>query len=391
MTTNTPLVMITGETRQLPSGNKLGGITGGAATGEAVTQDQLVGATVGQVLTANGPGAIATFKASISGNVVGPSPSTTNSTAVFADTTGKLLRSSPTVVYYPVASGTADKVLFGATFGSLLTATDGATVTFDFDMSNQWQVTLAGNRTLAFLHASIGQVVSILRYQDGIGNRTTAWWSNITWSNGFTPVDDLTANGWSLTKLICVGLDSYGVPKWKELCRTTSSANNYFGGNVGIGTILPIARLHVKQATDTAYPTLGTTKGSTFIGGDNDLYGLFIGSNTNDGNTWAQVMRNDSAVAYNLSLQPVGGKVGIGTTAPARLLDVVGTFGATGISTFGAPIALKGYTVATLPTGVVGYMAYVTDALAPTYGAAVVGGGAIVTPVFYNGSAWTAR
>lgn len=51
-------------------------------------------------------------------------------------------------------------------------------------------------------------------------------------------------------------------------------------------------------------------------------------------------------------------------------------------------VRFKGYTVATLPAGVVGDNAYVTDALAPTFLATVVGGGAIVTPVFYNGSAW---
>lgn len=51
-------------------------------------------------------------------------------------------------------------------------------------------------------------------------------------------------------------------------------------------------------------------------------------------------------------------------------------------------LGLFGYTVATLPAGVVGDTAYVTDALAPAYGATAVGGGAIVLPVFYNGVAW---
>jgi len=50
------------------------------------------------------------------------------------------------------------------------------------------------------------------------------------------------------------------------------------------------------------------------------------------------------------------------------------------------------YTVATLPTtspnAAVGNWAYVTDALAPAYLTPVVGGGAIVTPVFYNGTNW---
>jgi hypothetical protein len=51
-------------------------------------------------------------------------------------------------------------------------------------------------------------------------------------------------------------------------------------------------------------------------------------------------------------------------------------------------LRLKNYTVGTLPAGTQGDTAYVTDATAPVFGAAVVGGGAVVIPVFYNGAAW---
>ena len=56
--------------------------------------------------------------------------------------------------------------------------------------------------------------------------------------------------------------------------------------------------------------------------------------------------------------------------------------------TNGGTMRLMGYTVATLPSGVVGDTAYVTDATAPTYLGALTGGGAVTCPVFYNGSAW---
>lgn len=69
------------------------------------------------------------------------------------------------------------------------------------------------------------------------------------------------------------------------------------------------------------------------------------------------------------------------------ILTVAGILKATIFLSDGT-VRFKGYTVATLPAGVVGDNAYVTDALAPTFLATVVGGGAIVTPVFYNGSAW---
>ncbi len=49
---------------------------------------------------------------------------------------------------------------------------------------------------------------------------------------------------------------------------------------------------------------------------------------------------------------------------------------------------LQGFTVGTLPAGTVGDRAYVTDATAPTYGAVAVGGGAVVVPVFFDGTNW---
>lgn len=51
-------------------------------------------------------------------------------------------------------------------------------------------------------------------------------------------------------------------------------------------------------------------------------------------------------------------------------------------------IRLKGYTVGTLPTGTQGDTAYVTDALTPASLATVVGGGAAIVKVFYNGTNW---
>lgn len=51
-------------------------------------------------------------------------------------------------------------------------------------------------------------------------------------------------------------------------------------------------------------------------------------------------------------------------------------------------VRLKGYTVATLPSGVIGDTAYVTNALSPTFNSIVAGGGSVVTKVFYNGTNW---
>jgi hypothetical protein len=64
------------------------------------------------------------------------------------------------------------------------------------------------------------------------------------------------------------------------------------------------------------------------------------------------------------------------------------TLQSTGL-TMALPIRFKGYTVAGLPAGTQGDNAFVTDALAPTYNATVAGGGAVIVPVFHNGTNWT--
>ena len=60
----------------------------------------------------------------------------------------------------------------------------------------------------------------------------------------------------------------------------------------------------------------------------------------------------------------------------------------TSVHTFQKGLVLPRTTVAALPTGSAGLMYIVTDAAAPTYLGALTGGGATVTPVMYNGSAW---
>lgn len=83
-------------------------------------------------------------------------------------------------------------------------------------------------------------------------------------------------------------------------------------------------------------------------------------------------------------------------TAKASVLSDDNTF--TGSQVFNDTVnfnniaLLKSYTVSTLPTGMIrGAIAYVTDALAPTYMTTVVGGGSVVCPVFYNGTAWVSH
>lgn len=75
-----------------------------------------------------------------------------------------------------------------------------------------------------------------------------------------------------------------------------------------------------------------------------------------------------------------------GATLQVRLSD---DSGASSLSASTLTTA-TGYTVGTLPAGATGMRSYVTDQLTAcaVTGAALTGGGAVVCPVFYNGSAW---
>jgi hypothetical protein len=103
-------------------------------------------------------------------------------------------------------------------------------------------------------------------------------------------------------------------------------------GNIGINTTGPLHKLHITQAADGNYPTLGTGKGALFIAGDTNLYGMYFGVNTVSGDGFIQTMRNNTATAYNLILNSAGGNVGIGTTNPGQLLHVNGNLQITGDS-----------------------------------------------------------
>jgi hypothetical protein len=85
------------------------------------------------------------------------------------------------------------------------------------------------------------------------------------------------------------------------------------GGCVGVRTSSPRATLHVQQCTNDGVPTAGCARDGLIISSNNGNYGLNIGVDPT-GPSWIQSMRFDSAIVYNLLLQPSGGcSVLIGT------------------------------------------------------------------------------
>ena len=96
-------------------------------------------------------------------------------------------------------------------------------------------------------------------------------------------------------------------------------------GNVGIGTDTPAAGLQVgKGLTNAGGPAAGASTASACFGNDgsDDNYGLVLGADGN-GVGYISAQRTDGvATAYNLSIQPNGGNVGIGETVPLGKLHV---------------------------------------------------------------------
>jgi hypothetical protein len=78
--------------------------------------------------------------------------------------------------------------------GAISALTDGATITPDFAVANNFSVTLGGNRTLANpSNITAGQSGSIFVTQDGTGSRTLAYGTNYDFAGGTAPTLSTTA------------------------------------------------------------------------------------------------------------------------------------------------------------------------------------------------------
>lgn len=110
-----------------------------------------------------------------------------------------------TVIY----DGTNFQLAIYPNADTLITDTDGATITFDRNKGKSHQVVLGGNRTLAVSNFGVGQYLSIDLIQDGTGSRTVTWFATIKWQDGVAPTLTTTLNKIDSFIIKCVGVDSY--------------------------------------------------------------------------------------------------------------------------------------------------------------------------------------
>jgi len=132
---------------------------------------------------------------------------------------------------------------------------------------------------------------------------------------------------------------------------STGTTNNALvinpsGGNVGIGTTAPTAKLHIPTVDSTSISTSVLAFGNT--GGGYGIYANSIGIAAR-GNTldWYSYDYTAGAPATRsvLTMRPEG-TVGIGTTAPGTTLDVLGSFrvrGAPNASTYSQSLTVTTY------------------------------------------------
>jgi hypothetical protein len=120
----------------------------------------------------------------------------TGTTNVIAVTNGDGVSGNPTLTVGSLVSRTDTAQTFTAgQRGTVTTLTDGATINSDFAVSNNFVVTLGGNRTLANPSNLVaGQSGVIIINQDGTGSRTLAYGSNFDFNGATAPTLTTAAN-----------------------------------------------------------------------------------------------------------------------------------------------------------------------------------------------------
>lgn len=101
------------------------------------------------------------------------------------------------------------------------------------------------------------------------------------------------------------------------------------GGSSGFGALAPKGRVQISAGASSDTPVAGTVGNGVglFITNNDPGYGLAFGI-AGTGQAWIQSQRSDATGAlYDILLNPIGGNVGIGTTAPGQKLDVRGASG----------------------------------------------------------------
>jgi hypothetical protein len=178
--------------------NKIVNLAPATVAGDAVEFSQLASATSvvtitggtinGTTIGATTPstGRFTTLEASGSATFSGTTTLATSLTGVLKGTSGVVSVATAGTDYAGIS--TAQSFTAGQR-GAVSALTDGATITPNFALANNFSLTIGGNQTLANpTNLVAGQSGVILITQDGTGSRTLAYGSNWKFAGGAAPV-----------------------------------------------------------------------------------------------------------------------------------------------------------------------------------------------------------
>ncbi len=256
-------------------------------------------------------------------------------TTISYDNSTYLSTSTAASTYLPIANPTATGTLTAPTIanslGATFATTSGSVSVGTTSTSAKLNVTTTGAAGAIFTTADYGLIdltngTSRLRLQnyDNTPRIATVGAYSLVFAPNEVEKVRIFSNG-------RVGINTTTDAGYlTDINGTLRTANDaYFAttsGNVGIGTTTPASKLHiVGGGSTTSLSNLNTTL-TTRIDNANPAISLGFGYTGSDV-LFQQSYNNVNNTATNLSLNPFGGNVGIGTTTPvaSAILDITST------------------------------------------------------------------
>jgi len=170
------------------------GASSGASVISRTYNSDTGAASVGQLLISTGGGVSTTlFSYGTSSGYVGTTSN--HPVALITNNTERMRIDASGNVSIGTTSSTTKLYVAGSAASNNYTLTDAATITPDFSQSNNFTITLGGNRTMAnATNMTVGQSGVMYITQDGTGSRTLAWGTAWDWPNGGVPTLTTTAS-----------------------------------------------------------------------------------------------------------------------------------------------------------------------------------------------------
>jgi len=201
-------------------------------------------------------------------------------------------------------------------------------------------------------------------------------------------VDPTKIAKFDLSALVTGTSNTYTLPSTSSVLATTSNIAQTFTGAFTVSPSTATSTINIGAASGTGQISIGrSAAGQTIV----------LGSSTT-GTSQIDIGRTKATLTVN-----VGAAI---NTSPKTINIGTGSGGATTYIWIGEPnfesittisgLMIQGvYTLSTIPVPSSGYggfvagcRSFISDGLAPTFGAIAVGGGAVNVPVYYDGTNW---